>query len=271
MKIIDTFLFFNEEKMLDYRLNYYKHTVDYFILIESNKTFSGLDKPLYFEKIKDKYTEYKDKLIHYIVNFDDLPTFLNKKENEITAWDREHYQRNCIKEAIKNIPNINDEDWIHLVDIDEFSNRDKLMTVKNSDYYSSKDKVGYTLEYDMYYYNVCCKHLTKWYHPKLIRYSIIKNNDLNAVRCSFNYFPLLIEFGWHFSYFFSPEKIIEKIKSFSHQEYNTEDYTDKNYIEECIKNNKSIFSLDKSRNDQIIYIPIEDNKNLPEDIHLLLN
>jgi hypothetical protein len=38
MKIIDTFLFYNEEKLLDFRLNYYKGFVDYFIVVEATKT-----------------------------------------------------------------------------------------------------------------------------------------------------------------------------------------------------------------------------------------
>ncbi len=51
MKLIDAFIFYNEEKMLDYRLNYYKDIIDYFIIVEATKTFSGLDKPLYFNRI----------------------------------------------------------------------------------------------------------------------------------------------------------------------------------------------------------------------------
>ena len=32
--------------------------------------------------------------------------------------------------------------------------------------------------------------------------------------------------GWHFAYMQTPEKISKKIESFSHGEYNTQDFTD---------------------------------------------
>ena len=65
MKIIDAFIFYNEEKMLDFRLKYYSNIVDYFVIVESTITFSGVHKPLYFEKLKEKYAHLN--IIHYVV------------------------------------------------------------------------------------------------------------------------------------------------------------------------------------------------------------
>jgi beta-1,4-mannosyl-glycoprotein beta-1,4-N-acetylglucosaminyltransferase len=267
MKIIDTFLFYNEEKMLDFRLNYYKDVVDYFVIVEATKTFSGFDKPLYFEAIKHKYSHIKN-IIHVVVR--DMPehltiTFDNTQQiPQSVNWQREYYQRNYIKEALKQVPDISDEDWIVIADVDEFPNRDKLTTVQlSNDYFSSPDKIGYTLEFDMYYYNITSKLDNKWYKCKLLRYHVVKTNDLNVVRDA-TYYPLLIEFGWHFSYFFSPEMIKFKIQAFSHQEYNEDKFTNKDYLEDCIKNGKSLFHLDGSRTEKIIYTPTETNSNLPE-------
>jgi len=264
MKIIDTFLFYNEEKLLDFRLNYYKNTVDYFIIVESTKTFSGMDKLLYFNNIKYKYSHFNN-IIHIIIENIPLDKSLNSSS---INWHREFYQRNYIKNALKDIPNISDEDWIMINDVDEFPNRDKLLTVKNSSYYSSSDKIGYTLEFDMYYYNLTSKLNHKWYKVKLLRYHVVKNIDLNIARDSLVY-PKLIEFGWHFSYFFSYEMIKNKIQAFSHQEFNYDKYTNKEHIEDCIKNGKSIFYLDKERNEKIIYTPIHSNPNLPEGYEVL--
>ena len=50
----------------------------------------------------------------------------------------------------------------------------------------------------------------------------------------------IIDGGWHFSYMQSPTKILEKIKSFSHGEYNNESVNEKN-IEKKILNNEDIF------------------------------
>jgi beta-1,4-mannosyl-glycoprotein beta-1,4-N-acetylglucosaminyltransferase len=271
MKIIDAFIFYNEEKMLDFRLNYYKNTVDYFVIVEATKTFSGVDKPLYFQNIKDKYSHLN--IIHVIV--DDMPDnitidFSSKSPiPQSIAWHREHYQRECIKRGLQQVPNISDEDWVLIADADEIANRDKLETVKNHEWYSSPDKIGYTLEFDNYYYNLTSKLDQKCYATKLLRYGEVMKNEIQKMRFSMNIYPLLIEFGWHLSYFFTPDMIKNKIEAFSHQEYNDEKYTNKDHVEDCIKNGKSLFHLDSTRTEKITHIPIEENKNLPQELHLL--
>jgi len=264
MKLIDAFIFYNEEKMLDFRLNYYKDIVDYFVIVEATKTFSGLDKPLYFNRIKDKYKDkFKDTIIHYIV--DEFPPDIS------TAWDREHYQRECIHKALLKIPKLRNDDWVQISDVDEISNRGKLQIILTDKNYSSPDKIGYTLQFDLYTYNLTTKVNRYWYQPKLLRYGELKNKVIKEIRITMPY-PVLREFGWHFTYFFSPEKIKNKIESFSHQEYNKEEFTNKDHIEDCIKNRKSLFRLELNpkNTEKLEYIPLEENKNLPEDYHLLI-
>ena len=53
MKVIDVFPFFNELDLLEIRLNSLDPYVDCFILSEATKTFSGLDKPLYYQENKE--------------------------------------------------------------------------------------------------------------------------------------------------------------------------------------------------------------------------
>lgn len=260
MKIIDAFIFYNEEKMLDFRLKYYSNIVDYFVIVESTMTFSGVHKPLYFEKLKEKYAHLN--IIHYVV--EDMPN--------TNAWDREHHQRECIKRGLEQVPDIQDDDWVLVADCDEIANRDKLVFIKNSyDFYSSPEQKGYTLEFDNYYYNLTSKLNYQCYVTKLIRYREIKNNELRELRFSTFIYPLLREFGWHFSYFGNPEMIKNKIQSFAHQEYNQDKFTNKEHIEECIKTGKSLFYLDSERVNEVIYnIPVEINTNLPEGYEMLL-
>ena len=51
----------------------------------------------------------------------------------------------------------------------------------------------------------------------------------------------IINGGWHFSYLQTPEQIINKIKSFSHGEYNNNTIS-KKVIEEKILKNEDVFS-----------------------------
>ena len=57
-KIIDCFIFYNEMKMLEFRLKELNDVVDFFVLVESTKTFTGNDKELFFEQNKENFKEY---------------------------------------------------------------------------------------------------------------------------------------------------------------------------------------------------------------------
>ena len=57
MKIIDCFTFYNELQMLEYRLSLLYPIIDYFILVEANKTQVGNDKRLYYNENKHLFLE----------------------------------------------------------------------------------------------------------------------------------------------------------------------------------------------------------------------
>jgi beta-1,4-mannosyl-glycoprotein beta-1,4-N-acetylglucosaminyltransferase len=63
MKIYDGFLFFNELDLLEIRLNILNDVVDYFILVESSKTHSGLLKSYIFEENKERFSKFLNKII----------------------------------------------------------------------------------------------------------------------------------------------------------------------------------------------------------------
>ena len=63
MKVIDVFPFFNELDLLEIRLNSLDPYVDCFILSEATKTFSGLDKPLYYQENKERFKKFSDKIL----------------------------------------------------------------------------------------------------------------------------------------------------------------------------------------------------------------
>ena len=71
MGIYDCFIFFNELDLLEIRLSELYNYVDYFVIVEANKTFKGKSKPFYFEENKQKYKKYLDKIIH--VKVYDMP------------------------------------------------------------------------------------------------------------------------------------------------------------------------------------------------------
>ena len=60
MAIYDCFQYFNEEHIVELRMNILNEFVDYFVISESTKTHQGKDKKLTFD-IK-KFSKFKKKI-----------------------------------------------------------------------------------------------------------------------------------------------------------------------------------------------------------------
>ena len=131
MKIYDCFSYWDEDLLLDLRLNILNEYVDYFVIIESSETHSGLKKKLFFD-IKN-YPEFKDKIIYGVIN---------KFPHNLTAWQKENYQRNYIS---KFLDSANSEDFIMISDLDEIPNPISL------DKYNTKNKFS-VFKQKLFYY-----------------------------------------------------------------------------------------------------------------------
>ncbi len=79
--IYDCFLFYDELLLLEVRLKTLADIVDKFVLVESTHTFSGHDKRLHYNMVKDEppLAAYKDKIVHII--HDGVPS--NNSINEV--------------------------------------------------------------------------------------------------------------------------------------------------------------------------------------------
>ena len=67
MKIFDCCMFYDEELLLDIRMNILSSFVDYFVIVESKYFHNGLERELKFNK--DKYSKFKEKIIYFYVRF----------------------------------------------------------------------------------------------------------------------------------------------------------------------------------------------------------
>ena len=112
MKIYDCFSYWDEDLLVDLRLNILNKYVDFFIIVEGNKTWQNNPKELRFD-IK-KFEDFKDKIIYIPVN--DMPGGEN-------PWIRENFQRNCI---IRGLSNSSPDDLIIISDADEIPNLDNI-------------------------------------------------------------------------------------------------------------------------------------------------
>ena len=125
MKIFDCFQFFDEDMMLDLRLNILNEYVHKFIIVENTFMHSGKRKNPVFNI--NNFTKFKDKIIYILV--DTLPDNLydiskiqdSEKGNRIidNTLMIEHRQRNFI---LKGLNEAHENDLIVISDVDEIPN-----------------------------------------------------------------------------------------------------------------------------------------------------
>ena len=87
MKIYDCFMFFDEEMMLDLRLNILDKYVDKFIITEATYMHSGRPKKLLFDI--NKFSKFKDKIIYNVI--DKEPSNIEIIENFITLMKQNEF------------------------------------------------------------------------------------------------------------------------------------------------------------------------------------
>lgn len=220
-KIYDCFTFYNELDLLDIRLSELYNHVDHFVLVEATTTFTNRSKPLYFDKNKNRYKKYIDKIIY--IKVDDMPLSTN-------AWDNERFQRNAIT---RGLTNADAEDIIIISDCDEIIRARSIDTIKDS-----KQSV-FAFRMPLYNFKFNYMRVTPGEYDvwaMAAKRNILANltpDSLRSMRFHFNNYPLgivqngvqMIEHaGWHFGYMGNTEYLLDKARSFSHQEVNTPEF-----------------------------------------------
>ncbi len=246
--IYDCFTFFNELDLLEIRLNVLNNVVDKFILVEMNKTHSNNDKAFYFEENKERYAEFLDKIIHIKVS--DCPSkekFSNMSDLQY-SWLLENYQRNAI---LRGLTEVQPTDFIIISDLDE---------IPKPEIVASYDSSGiWVFEQKMIYYYLNCLSLLEpiWCGTRMgtmkdffeqeVPENAKKELFQKALPCSFRLSDgkRIPHAGWHFSYLGGAEAIINKIKSFAHQEHNIEENLTVEKITKKIENGQDLFGREE--------------------------
>jgi len=230
MKIYDCFMFFDEEMLLDLRLNIMDKYVDKFVITEATYMHSGKPKKLSFDI--GKFKNFKDKIIYIVVNeqpkdllkinsYDDDDT--KQKKMTDNAKKREMYQINKATEGLKDA---SADDIILISDLDEIPNLENLNFEKiNKKIFFFKQKMYYyklNLLYESFdwYGSKACKkkHLSS---PENLRSSKNKSYsfwrlDVLFSKIKHNSVYFVNNGGWHFSNIKSPEDLEIKMLNFLH-------------------------------------------------------
>ena len=230
MKIYDCFMFFDEEMLLDLRLNIMNKYVDKFIITESAYMHSGKQKKLIFDI--NKFKKFKDKIIY--IPIDEEPSNLIKidkndtqqqKQSKMTinAKQREMYQ---INNAQIEINKADPEDIIIISDLDEIPDLEKINFKQiNKKFIFFKQKMFY-YKLNLYYKSfpwlgskACKKKYFK--NPEWLR--SIKNKiyplwrlDTFFSETKYHNIKFIDDGGWHFTNIRTPEGLEKKLLNFLH-------------------------------------------------------
>ena len=263
MKIYDCFMFFDEDMLLDLRLNIMDKYVDKFVITEATYTHSGRPKKLIFDI--NKFSKFKDKIIYNVVdkqptnieeinNSDDI----NSKGRKLihNSIKRENYQRD---EANKFLKDAQSEDIVIINDVDEIPNLEKInFNNINNKIIIFKQKIFY-YKFNLLYENLtwhgsraCKKKFFK--SPQWLRNAKYKKYplwrlDIILSNKKYNNIRYVEDGGWHFTNIKTPENLEKKFLNFlHHQDFEASGLKLKN-IKEMVENKKIIYDLNVDQKD----------------------
>jgi len=250
-------MYFDEDVILDLRLNILNPFIDYFVIVESTFNHKGEKRKLKFDI--NKYKKFENKIIYLI--FDEEPSGIEKvfdtdNEGEVSrklilnAASRENGQRNFIS---KGLERANEKDLILISDVDEIPNLEKI------NWNTFKDQIV-LFKQDMFYYKLnlrlpdmiwsgskaCRKKYLK--SPQWLRnvkdkkYSFFRLDTLFSEKKYIN-IKFINNGGWHFSNIKTAAEIEYKLKSYLHHREFDLNPISESEIEDIIKNKQAIYDL----------------------------
>ena len=257
MRIYDCFMYFDEEMILDLRLNILDKYVDYFVIVESVFNHKGDKRSLKFNP--KKFEKFRHKIIYltYDERPDQIEEIYTKDSDEdksrkfiFNAAYRENGQRNFI---INGLGNAKDDDIILISDVDEIPNIEKI----NLNEITEKIILFHQ---DMFYYkfNLKLPGLI-WTGTKACKKKYLESPQWlrNVKDKKFPFFRVDTLFsktkymsikivnngGWHFTNIKTPSEIQHKLKSYLHHFEFDANPLSEDQIENIIKEKKAIYDL----------------------------
>ncbi len=227
MKIIDCFMYFDEDLVLDLRLNTLADKVAFFVICEASYNHNGKKKKFRFDI--NKFSKFKDKIIYipleeqplnlHKINLSDNDNIKNSKILDNSLY-RENFQRNYIQ---KKLNDFHDEDLILINDLDEIPNLDNFRYRKKITFFEQK---MFYYKFNLVYPNftwigskICKKkHLItpQWLRNIKSRKYPFWRLDIIFSDKKYHNVDFVKDGGWHFTNIKNAEDIDHKMKNFLH-------------------------------------------------------
>jgi beta-1,4-mannosyl-glycoprotein beta-1,4-N-acetylglucosaminyltransferase len=161
-KVYDLLMINDELDWLEIRLNTLAAHVDYFVIVESQYTFTGRPKPLVLKDNWSRFAKFHSQVIYHEVT--DMPVGAKR------AWDYEDHQRNAM--FLQVVPGLKDKqaanvgDILIVSDVDEIPRPIAITVMRNCDF-----PYRLTLRSQFFYYGFQWRHVGEnWAHPQATSY-----------------------------------------------------------------------------------------------------
>ncbi|MDC0937756.1 hypothetical protein OAR56_02005 [Pelagibacteraceae bacterium] len=230
MNIYDCFMYFDEDLLLDLRLNSLNKFVEKFIITEATYTHNGNKKQLKFDI--NKFKKFKDKIVYLVVDSQPKNILeLEKGESKekrgekliLNGMARDYFQRENLS---RGLTNISGDDLILISDLDEIPN------LKNLDLSMIKNNI-LIFEQKIFYYKLNLVYqgfmwkgtkATKYKNflsPQWLRNIKGKNYpkwriDTLFSKKKYSNIMFLKNGGWHFTCLKTAEDLEKKLLNFAH-------------------------------------------------------
>ena len=257
MPLYDCFMYFDEDIILDLRLNYLDAYVDKFIIVENKFTHSGKKRNTLFDI--NKFKKFENKITYLVVDHEPMGIekvyeYDNEGEKSrkyiLNAALRENGQRNFIQNGLNKAE---DNDIILISDVDEIPNLSEV------NFNNISEKI-IMFHQDMFYYKFDLKIPNLlWTGTRGCRKKYLLSPQWLRNVKDRKYFPFRIDIlfsekkyssikfisngGWHFSNIKTAEEIEYKLKSYlHHREFDVQSLSVEE-IQNIIENKKAIYDL----------------------------
>ena len=221
--IYDCFSYWDEDLLLDLRLNILDKHVDFFVIVEGNKTWQNNSKNLRFDI--NRFSKFKEKIIYVPVT--NMP-------DGIDPYLRENFQRNSI---IRGLEKCKDDDFIIISDLDEIPNPDQLKKFNKKMRYAVFKQIHFYYKFNLRSENepfwfgsrICVKKYLK--SPQWLRDLKFKKRPFWRLD-KFRLNNIINDGGWHFCNLKKPEQLLYKYKNLceTNDPINFNERIDKKYL-----------------------------------------
>ena len=252
-KIFDCITFFRENFITNLRFEILNEVVDYFVVCESKYDHKNNKKSLNFRLLNEKF---KSKVIYLV---------LEDKFISTDPWKNQAKQREFLFEGLKIA---NKDDLIMFSDPDEIPRPESLIN------FNISSKYGIFLQDCFCYkFNIFNKYETPWEGTRICKFKDLKSFDYmrqnikakNLKKALWKFYVekdicLIQNGGWHFNSLMDAKEISLKLKTFAHENFAGDEYSNIDVIKKNILEKKDLFK----RNN--LYETIKLDKSFPKYI-----